>query len=96
MDKYKKDCCISCGLGEGMTPATSNTCYDKYSNCPSIAETKCYKEKYKTDCCVSCGLGDGMTPAASNTCYDKFGNCASVCQWYGDDCKKSCSEECRV
>ena len=84
----------SCGNCEGLTPAPSNTCYDRFSNCASLAETSCYKEKYKTDCCISCGLGEGMTPAASNTCYDTYGNCADLCPWYGDLCKKSCSAQC--
>ena len=78
-----------------MAPAASNTCYDSYNNCASLAEKKCYKDWMKTDCCISCGLGAGMTPAASNTCWDKYTNCADLCSWYASDCKKSCSAECK-
>merc|ERR1711936_1488525 len=86
-----------CDKSEGAISApltTAKPCVDKYSNCPTLAKTNCYKEKYKTDCCISCGLGEGMTPAASNTCYDTYGNCADLCPWYGDLCKKSCSAQC--
>ena len=36
-------------VGEGMTPAASNTCYDKYSNCASLCQW------YPDDCKASCG-----------------------------------------
>ena len=39
--------------------------------------------------------GPGMTPAKSNTCWDKYSNCASLCSWYADDCKASCSADCK-
>jgi len=32
----KTICCKSCGLGTGMTPAASNTCYDRYGNCADL------------------------------------------------------------
>lgn len=38
-----------CSVGEGMTPAASNTCYDKYSNCASLCQW------YPDDCKASCG-----------------------------------------
>ena len=77
-----------------MTPHPSNSCADRYNNCPSLAQKYCYQDSVKEDCCISCGLGEGMTPAASNTCWDKYSNCASLCSWYADDCKKSCSGQC--
>ena len=80
--------CQSCGLCEGLTPHPSNTCWDEFSNCPSLAETSCYK--YQSQCCLSCGLGEGMEPAASVECYDTWTNCPDLCSWYPDQCKKSC------
>jgi len=93
--KHGEDCAKSCGLCEGMTPVASNTCPDAWNNCATLAQSKCYKDWMKTDCCMSCGLGAGMTPAASNTCWDRYSNCADLCSWYADDCKKSCSAECK-
>ena len=44
----------SCGLCEGMTPHSSNYCYNTFSDCQQIkAWGLCHK--YKTECCISCG-----------------------------------------
>merc|ERR1719464_2055688 len=93
--KYGESCAKSCGLCEGMTPHPSNTCADRYNNCASLAQSHCSQDNMKSDCCISCGLGPGMTPAKSNTCWDKYSNCASLCSWYADDCKASCSADCK-
>merc|ERR1712168_331060 len=44
-------CRKACGLCPGMTPASSYTCYDKYSNCARLCNTQ-----YKNVCKKSCGL----------------------------------------
>ena len=43
----------------GMTPVTSNTCYDALTNCPSLAETQCWRQDVKKNCGLSCGLCKG-------------------------------------
>ena len=74
-----------------MTPHVSNTCWDSYNNCASLAENSCWQ--FGSSCCLSCGLGEGMTPAASNTCYDKYTNCADLCGTdYESVCKKACGK----
>jgi len=48
-----EDCALSCGLCEGMTPAKSYTCYDKYSNCNQI-KPYCYQDQIAAGCKISC------------------------------------------
>ena len=44
-----------------MTPHVSNTCWDNWSNCGSLAATHCYQSQISSNCCLSCGLGNTMT-----------------------------------
>jgi len=88
---------VDCQAVAGPTDApltTAAPCEDKWSNCPDLAATSCYKTWVADDCQKSCGLCTGMTPAASNTCYDTYGNCAELaktnCNKYASSCKKSC------
>ena len=42
---------------------------------------------------VDCESVDGATDSPLTTaapCTDLYSNCAEVCEWYPDDCKKSC------
>ena len=48
--RYKSECCLSCGLGEGMEPAKSVDCYDTWSNCADLCSW------YPDSCKKSCGL----------------------------------------
>ena len=49
-------CRVSCGLCPGMTPAASNFCYNKYSNCDQLAALGfCNNEKVKQGCKFVCG-----------------------------------------
>ena len=88
---------LSCGPVSGPTDAPLTTrapCEDKWSNCPSLAETSCYKPSIAEDCSKSCGMCPGLTPAPSVTCYDTFGNCqelaATNCHKWGPHCLRSC------
>merc|ERR1712080_757463 len=80
-DDIQTNCPKSCGLCKGMTPVSSNTCYDEFNNCADLARTACYQDKISSKCKKSCGLCAGMTPARSYTCYDQFSNvhsCAAL------------------
>merc|ERR1719422_551498 len=84
---------VECSNVGGVTdapPTTQAPCEDKYTNCPELAENKCFR--FSEHCQKSCGLCPGMTPAASNTCYDNYDNCADLCSWIPDQCKKSCGK----
>jgi len=50
---YGEGCCLSCGLGEGMTPVPSVTCFDEYTNCDEKKEEYC--QKYGDKCKATCG-----------------------------------------
>merc|ERR1712054_415919 len=52
---------------------TKKQCFDKYSNCPKLAETSCYQDLIAKGCPKSCGLCPDLTPARSYTCYNKSG-----------------------
>ena len=56
LEKYKKGCCKSCGLGPGMTPAASN-CVDVWpaATCSARQDKYCRKEKYLKYCRKTCG-----------------------------------------
>lgn len=55
-DTVKESCPKSCGLCPGLTPATSNTCYNKYSNCQQLARLGfCSNNKVATGCKFVCG-----------------------------------------
>ena len=52
----KEACRQSCGLCPGLTPATSNTCYNKYSNCEQLARLGfCSNKKVAAGCRFVCG-----------------------------------------
>ena len=52
----KNSCPLSCGLCPGLTPALSNTCYNKYSNCDQLARLGfCTNKKVATGCRFVCG-----------------------------------------
>ena len=79
---------VSCETTSGPTDApltTATPCFDKWGNCPDIAENYCHREQYKTECIKSCGLCAGMTPAKSNYCYDKYTSCPN----YASRCDES-------
>ena len=44
----------SCGLCPGLTPHSSNFCYNTFTDCDEIAAWGLC-QKYQTDCCISCG-----------------------------------------
>jgi len=46
-------CAKSCGLCPGMTPARSYTCYNKYSNCQSLARY-CNQSNIRDSCKMTC------------------------------------------
>merc|ERR1712107_344116 len=48
-----KGCAKSCGLCEGMTPAPSYTCYDKYSNCNQMTPY-CHQSQIADGCKRAC------------------------------------------
>merc|ERR1711915_26655 len=83
------------GATEGPL-TTAKPCVDRYTNCPEIAKTRCYKN-HKV-CEKSCGMCKGMTPARSYTCYDKWGNCPKYkwqCKqgtWHMTDCRATCGK----
>ena len=97
----------SCGLCKGMAPVQSNTCYDRYSNCPELAKTNCLGNKenckkvrhsYLHAAIIasiqSCGLCDGMTPHPSNKCSDNYKNCPELAT---DNCfKKNVASNCCI
>jgi len=88
---------VTCDSVEGATDApltTAKPCTDKYSNCPKLAETNCYKNQ--EHCRKSCGLCEGMTPHSSNTCYDMWSNCPKLAKnkCYKDWVKKECCISC--
>jgi len=98
-DDVKRACQRSCGLCPGMTPDSSNTCFDQdEDHCPRLARTDCYKAHMKKLCRKSCGLCPGMTPVSSNniTCYDEYDWCPDIASYKcGRDnnqklCRKSC------
>merc|ERR1712071_700450 len=45
-------CPVSCGLCPGMTPARSYTCYNKFSNCNSMA-AYCNQQNIKDNCKIT-------------------------------------------
>ena len=52
----KDSCRRSCGLCPGLTPAPSNTCYNKYSNCHQLARLGfCSNKKVSAGCRFVCG-----------------------------------------
>jgi len=88
---------VTCDSVKGATDApltTAKPCVDKYSNCPKLAETNCYKNA--EHCHKSCGLCEGMTPHSSNTCYDQWSNCPKLAknkcykEWVSKECCISC------
>lgn len=52
---YTTTCQKSCGLCEGMTPAKSNTCYNKYSNCDEWKDSCTDDAETRADCMITCG-----------------------------------------
>jgi len=91
-----------CAKTDGPTDApitTEKPCNDKWTNCPALAEEKCYKSWVGEDCPKSCGKCPGDTPAASNTCYNIYSNCDSLCQKHPNHsevnnewCRKACGK----
>merc|ERR1719360_46125 len=50
----ESNCQNSCGLCDGMTPASSYTCYDMYSNCADYS-SYCSYDSIKNYCKITCG-----------------------------------------
>ena len=67
----------SCGLCAGMTPHVSNTCWDNWSNCGSLAATHCYQSQISSNCCLSCGLGNTVTMTTHVTPHTAHPCCRS-------------------
>jgi len=94
-DNIGEKCRKSCGLCPGMTPASSYTCYDKYSNCATLCGS------YPNDCKKSCGLCSGgggsvTTVAPDSACKDMFSNCAELAatSCYQTHIKEGCPKSC--
>ena len=90
----KNNCRKACGLCPGLTPAPSNDCFDKFTNCAELAKSDC--SKVGADCRKSCGKCAGMTPAPSLQCPDKLSNCGELAatSCFTDMVKDSCQKSC--
>ncbi|XP_023343033.1 uncharacterized protein LOC111712609 [Eurytemora carolleeae] len=50
-------CQLTCRLCPGMTPVSSTVCFDRYSNCVSLARAGyCYSQRVYESCSSACGL----------------------------------------
>ena len=55
-----------------MTPKLSNACFDMHTNCPDLAQTKCYQLDVKAKCKLSCGLCPGKKTLQLKINFEKF------------------------
>merc|ERR1712241_709587 len=95
-EKIGQGCRKACGLCPGMTPASSYTCQDKYTNCQQFGD-RCYSKRIRSACPRTCGQCPGQTPARSVTCYNRYRSCnryASYCSTnrnVKDGCRITCN-----
>ena len=102
-DDIASKCQKSCGLCDGMTPASSYTCYDTYSNCADYASSCSSNAEVQSACKKTCGCNTGSSnngsddnsSAVVSNCKDMASNCAdysAYCSYQQiyNYCEKTC------
>jgi len=107
-EKYGQGCRKACGLCPGMTPASSYTCWDKYSNCAQLCNTS-YRDVCKKSCNL-CGSNNSVTTPSPSvttpspsvttttvpTCRDRYNSCQTLAKTscYRADVRAGCPRAC--